>query len=69
MDVRLKIDGMHCSGCVRAVRRVLLSGPSVSDVSVDLESGHVTVRTSADIDTARLVAAVEDAGYEARIET
>lgn len=69
MDVKLKIVGMHCSGCVNAVRRVLLGGPSVTDVSVDLENGHATVQTSVDIDPARLVAAVEDAGYEARVES
>lgn len=69
MDVKLKIDGMHCSGCVNAIRRMLLGGSSVSAVSVDLESGQATVQTSAEVDPALFVAAVEDAGYEARIET
>ena len=68
MTIQLKIDGMHCSGCASAVRRVLEAAPSVTAVSVDLDAGHATVEATAGIDPARLVSAVEDAGYEARIE-
>jgi Cu+-exporting ATPase len=68
MTIQLKIDGMHCSGCANAVRRVLEAAPSVSAVSVDLDAGSATVEASAAIDPASLVLAVEDAGYAARIE-
>jgi len=68
MTIQLKIDGMHCSGCVNAVRRVLEAAPSVTAVSVDLDRGRATVEASAAVDPASLVAAVEDAGYDARIE-
>lgn len=68
MTIRLKIDGMHCSGCVNAVRRVLEASPSVAAVSVDLAAGRAIVEVSAGIDPATLVAAVEDAGYDARID-
>ena len=68
MTIRLKIDGMHCSGCVNAVRRVLEARPSVTAVSVDLEGGRATVDVSTGVDPAGLIAAVEDAGYDARIE-
>jgi copper chaperone CopZ len=68
MTIQLKIDGMHCSGCVSTVRRVLEATPSVTAVSVDLDAGRATVEASAGVDPARLVAAVEDAGYDARIE-
>ena len=30
MDIILKIDGMHCGGCVQAVRRVLSRLPRAS---------------------------------------
>ncbi len=30
MTIKLKIDGMHCSGCASAVRRVLEATPSVT---------------------------------------
>ena len=68
MTIQLKIDGMHCSGCVSAVRRVLEAVPFVTAVSVDLDAGHATVKAISGIDPAKLVSAVEDAGYEARIE-
>jgi len=67
MAVKLKIDGMTCGGCANAVKRVLSSNPSVTGVTVDLEAGYATVETSADVDPAQLVAAVEDAGYDARV--
>ena len=63
MTIQLKIDGMHCSGCVNAVRRVLEARPSVTSVSVDLGAGRATVEASAGVDSA-----VEDAGYDARVE-
>jgi Cu+-exporting ATPase len=69
MTIKLKIDGMHCSGCASAVRRLLEATPSVTAVSVDLDAGGATVEASAAVDPARLISAVEDAGYEARIET
>jgi Cu+-exporting ATPase len=68
MTIQLKIGGMHCSGCASAVRRVLEATPSVTSVAVDLDGGRATVEASAGIDAARLVSAVEGAGYEARIE-
>ena len=68
MNIKLQIDGMHCGGCQNAVRRVLTSVPSVSAVTVDLAAGSASVEAGADVDPARLVSAVEQAGYQARIE-
>ena len=68
MTIELKIDGMHCSGCTNAVRRVLASVPSVSAVAVDLAAGSASVEAGADVDPAKLVSAVKQAGYEARIK-
>ena len=67
MTIELKIDGMHCAGCMNAVRRALASVPAVSTVTVDIDGGSATVEASAGIDTGELVAAVEEAGYEARV--
>ncbi len=67
MTIHLKIDGMHCAGCATAVRRVLEAEPSVSRASVDLESGRADVEAGPAVDEARLILAVEDAGYEARV--
>ena len=67
MNIKLQIDGMHCGGCQNAVRRALTSVPSVSAVTVDLAAGSASVEAGADVDPAKLVSAVEQAGYEARI--
>jgi copper chaperone CopZ len=69
MTIELKIEGMHCSGCTNAVRRVLTSVPSVSAVTVDLAAGSASIEAGADVDAAKLVSVVEEAGYEARIKT
>jgi len=68
MTIELKIEGMHCGGCVNAVRRVLQAAPAVTAVSVDLGAGMARVEVTADVDPAVLISAVEDAGYQARIE-
>ena len=67
MEIQITIGGMHCGGCASAVHRVLAAVPSVTAVSVDLDAGRARVEAGADVDRARLIAAVEDAGYEARI--
>lgn len=68
MNINLKIEGMHCGGCVSAVKKVLSSVPAVSSVHVDLSAGRATVQAAASVDSSHLLAAVEDAGYAARIE-
>ena len=68
MNIKLQIDGMHCGGCQNAVRRVLTSVPSVSAVTVDLAAGSAFVEAGADVDPAKLVSAVEQTGYVARVE-
>jgi copper chaperone CopZ len=65
--IHLKIDGMHCGGCVSAVRRVLEAVPAVTAVSLDLATGSASVDGSAELDRARLMSAVEDAGYGCEI--
>jgi copper chaperone CopZ len=64
MTISLNVEGMSCSGCTNAVRRVLEAAPSVTHVSVELETGRATVRTSSTVDPATLISAVEDAGYD-----
>ena len=66
MQVKLKVDGMTCGGCVRAVQNVLSAVDKVENVSVDLPTGEVLVTADVGLDAALLIAAVEGAGYEAR---
>jgi len=59
-----KVSGMTCGHCVSAVTAEVSSIPGVSDVSIELESGAVTVNSTDELDEATVRAAVEEAGYE-----
>jgi copper chaperone CopZ len=63
MDRELTVTGMSCGGCEQAVEDALESVDGVTDATADRESDTATVE--GDADTAALVRAVEDAGYEA----
>lgn len=61
----LDIQGMTCQNCVKHVTEALESVPGVKQAQVDLEAAHAEVQAKADADTADMVAAVEEAGYQA----
>lgn len=67
-SVTLDVEGVHCAGCTIAIRRAVekidgvrdvRSGESAKQLVVDYDEGKVTV--------ARIVQAVKEAGYEARV--
>ena len=60
----ITVTGMTCSHCVAAVQSEIGKLPGVSDVSVDLDTGSVTVTAQALPDADDLRAAVAEAGYE-----
>ena len=63
--VTLSISGMTCGGCAVAVKRLLSRVPGVARAEVDLAKGQALVEGSVRRDA--LIAAVEAAGYGARI--
>ena len=65
--VDLEVQGMSCGSCVNHVTRALKPIPGVTDVTVDLQSGHVRVRGNLDAGEAPLVAALTEAGYPAKL--
>jgi copper chaperone CopZ len=65
MKIDLEIGGMTCGGCVRSVTRVLEAVPGVNAANVDLEKARAQIEGEA-LDAATLIAAVEDAGFDAR---
>ncbi|MBD5785745.1 copper-translocating P-type ATPase [Cellulosimicrobium terreum] len=67
-EVDLTIEGMTCASCVARVEKRLNRVEGVTaTVNLPLESAHVTLATAvSDVD---LVAAVEQAGYTARVTT
>jgi len=63
----ITVDGMTCGHCVNAVQTEVGKLDGVTDVSVDLSSGQVTIVTDTAPDAGALREAVEEAGYEVRI--
>lgn len=61
----LRIKGMTCPNCAKAVEQKLLGTPGVSSVRVDLATGIAQVRYDEFVcGTNTLFAAVSDAGYQ-----
>jgi len=60
---RLSIGGMSCAGCVATVENALRAVPGVLDATVSFAE-HVAV-VQGTVDSATLIKAVVDAGYEA----
>ena len=60
---KIVVQGMTCGNCVRHVTEALEELSGVSNVEVQLEGGHVTIESAADLDSAAVKSAVEEAGY------
>lgn len=65
MDTSLKIDGMHCNGCVRSVEKTAAAVPGVSEVTVDLQSGLLNAKLASPEDERHLRDAIEAIGFDA----
>ncbi|MBY0336681.1 MAG: heavy metal translocating P-type ATPase [Acetobacteraceae bacterium] len=61
--IELAVTGMTCAACAARVERALAAVPGVLEVAVNPASDRATLRVAAGLDQARLVAAVERAGY------
>jgi len=63
--IKIKIGGMSCQHCVKAVNQAIQILPGVSSVKVDLAGGSALIDYSEDafiLDNVR--AAIVDEGYE-----
>lgn len=58
------VKGMTCDHCVAAVTEEVGKVTGVTEVAIDLDSGSLTVRGPAQVDTEAVAAAVDEAGYE-----
>ncbi|MDX2224701.1 MAG: heavy metal-associated domain-containing protein [Rhodospirillaceae bacterium] len=64
-QIVLPVRGMTCGGCVKSVERAMLRQPGVVSASASLPQAAVTVDFNpAEIDPARLKAAIVAAGYQ-----
>ena len=65
-ELVLDIEGMTCASCVNKVEGALRAVDTVDDAVVNLANRTATVRSTAAIETGRLVEAVARTGYGAR---
>lgn len=65
-DVIVKVNGMVCDFCAQSVWKVLKEYGAVDDVSVDLDTGEVTVhlKPEQDLTQEELDKAITYAGYD-----
>ncbi len=58
------VSGMTCGHCAQSVTEEVREVPGVTDVSVDLPTGKVTVTSEQPVSEDQVRAAVTEAGYE-----
>jgi copper chaperone CopZ len=63
--VELQVEAMTCESCIKHVSAALMPLNGVQSVQVDLQTGRVRVTGAAD--SKALVAALDDAGYPAKV--
>lgn len=64
VEAKYAVTGMTCEHCARSVTEEISKLSGVSDVSVELSTGAVTVRSSQALAAGGVRGAVEEAGYE-----
>jgi copper chaperone len=64
--IRLKIDGMHCDGCVRRVTQALNAAGGVQVNSVEVGSASVTV-DPARVSPEQIETVLQNIGFTARV--
>jgi len=57
------VTGMSCGHCAQSVTEELTAVAGVEDVTVDVETGRVQVRSATALAEPEVRAAVEEAGY------
>lgn len=58
------VTGMTCGHCVSSVTEEVQEIPGVEDVTVDLDSGAVTITSAQPVEQSTVRTAVEEAGYQ-----
>ena len=61
--MKLKVEGMMCGHCKKAVTEALLKESNIEKVDVDLENGEVTVEGN-NLDIETLSEIITDTGYK-----
>ena len=65
-EVKLNIEGMHCTGCSTRLEKVLNNVDGVEDARVSLEEKKADIKyDETQVSEKELIEAVEDAGFKA----
>lgn len=65
--MQLRVEGMDCGGCARAVEIALQTVPGVLRARVDLAGNTADAEVGDTVTPQQLIAAVEKAGFQAEI--
>lgn len=60
-----QVTGMTCGHCEMSIREEVGEIPGVRDIRVSAQTGKLSVTAEGEIDDAKILAAVEEAGYSA----
>ncbi|MEE3490103.1 MAG: heavy-metal-associated domain-containing protein [Methanobrevibacter sp.] len=63
-EKEIKVVGMHCPSCVKAVELCLEDVDGIDSAKADLDSGVTTITMSGDVSDADINDAVEEAGFK-----
>lgn len=66
-ETLLDVKGMTCGSCVRHINVALDDIDGIEQIEVSLREGRVLVKHQPGLDATRLIGAIENAGYDARI--
>lgn len=65
-EVKLNIEGMHCTGCSTRLEKVLNNVDGVKGAKVSLEEKKADIKyDETQVNEKELIEAVEDAGFKA----
>ena len=66
-EVKLNIEGMHCTGCSTRLEKVLNNVDGVEDEKVSLEEKKADIKyDETQVSEKELIEAVKDAGFKAK---
>lgn len=65
ISTEYQVEGMSCGHCENAVREEVSEIAGVTGIDVSAETGRLVVTSGQPIDDAAVIAAVDEAGYDA----
>lgn len=65
VEIEYKVTGMTCEHCEMSVREEVGQVPGVEGIDVSAATGRLVVSAAQPVDDAAVLAAVDEAGYQA----